>query len=346
MANQKQPGTPLELDFVIVDDSVNRYGYRILVEGINLDGFLKNPVCPLQHNTYDVSVGRWKNLKVEGGRLTGTLEFDGDDESAVKLYNKYKKGYMNAVSLAIIPIEESDDPMYLLPGQKYPTVTKSELLEVSLVTVPGQKNAVRLVKPDGTAYQLSLLTKNRSMENEKNLEQLQQELAEARRLNAENLVKLHKARGVVQDEEEQSLITLALTDYKSVSQLLEARKTNGSNDLAKQLVALHAERLGLTAEEVAFYEKAATADYEGTRRVLEARKGKDALDTFLLNMKSTPAAGADDRSSWTYLDWYKKDLPGLQLMAKNDPDRFKRLEADFLNESKRQGIYPAGNEIV
>ncbi len=319
-----------ELDFVITDESVNRYGYRILVDGINTDGFLKNPVCCVQHNTYDVSVGKWKNLRVEEGKLIGTLEFDPNDDTAIKLYNKYKNGYMNAVSLQIIPIEESDDPRYLLPGQTYPTITKSELLEVSLVTVPGQKNAVKLCKPDGTPYTLQLLTKQNTM-TEKNVEQLQHELAEARKINAKNLVHIHKLRGVVQEGEEEILTELAQQDYDKVFQMLEKRKPPVIEQ-AKQLVELHASRLGLTPEETEYYIKAAQNDYEGTRKILEARKGKEVIDAFLVTAANGEAA-KNDRSKWTYLDWYKNDLKGLQDMAKNDTARFKRLEADFLNEN-------------
>lgn len=329
----------LLIDFLIIDESINRYGYRIMVDGINIDGFLKNPVCCVQHNTYDVSVGRWTNLRKEDGKLLGTLEFDADDDTAKKLYNKYKKGYMNAVSLSIIPIEESEDPKYLLPGQTLPTVTKSELLEISLVTIPGLKNAVKLVKPDGSEYKLSLITNKRTMENNKTVEQLQQELNELQKLNAENLVKLHQQRGVVQEDEIDALISLALTDYKALARLLEARKVEKGvvTDVAKQLVALHAQRLALTPEEIAFYEKAASMDYEGTKKILEARKGIETINAFVNNLEFN-ANKQDDRSKWTYLDWYKKDLNGLQSMAKNDPARFKRLEAEFLNESTQLGI--------
>ena len=51
---------------------------------------------------------------------------------------------MNAVSIHVIPLEESELPEHLEKGKRYSTITKSELLEVSLVTVPGQKNAVKL----------------------------------------------------------------------------------------------------------------------------------------------------------------------------------------------------------
>ena len=125
----------LERDFIITDESVNRYGWRLLVGGVDLDGFIKNPVCCVQHSTWLIPVGKWKNVRVDGQELKGTVEFDRNDDEAVRLYWKYEDGYMNAVSLNVAPIEESDDAAMILPGQKYPTLTKSELLEISLVTI-------------------------------------------------------------------------------------------------------------------------------------------------------------------------------------------------------------------
>ncbi len=37
-------------------------------------------------------------------------------------------------------------------------------------------------------------------------------------------------------------------------------------------------------------------------------------------------AGGDERSSWNYLDWMKKDPEGLRKMKTEDPDRFKTLQ--------------------
>ena len=203
----------LEHDFVITDESLNRNGWRIIVAGIDLTGFLMNPVCCVEHNMRMIPVGKWKNLHVDGDKLKGTVEFDRNDPDAVKLYWKYKDGYMNAVSLHVLPSEESKDKASLHPGQKYATVTKSELVEISLVTVPGQKNAVKLSSMDGKEYKLSLLAGS-----DNGLNGLSQ------RDKACKLIE--KYRDVVSNEEVKAFISVAENNYQFVENILSSRKTN------------------------------------------------------------------------------------------------------------------------
>jgi hypothetical protein len=345
---RKLPEGKLTQDFVICDNTVNRYGWRLLIEGIDMEGFLKNPICCLQHSTYMAPVGKWFNLRIEAGQLKGSVEFDRNDEDAVKLYWKYADGFMSAVSLQIIPKEDTEDVKMLLPGQTSPTITKSELLEVSLVTLPGNKNAVKLCTPDGKAYKLNLISKTPIMDKvEKTVEQLQAELTASKKLNADNLVLRHKERGVLQDGEIEGLKELALHSYDTVSKMLDARvkheapaNTENAETKADALVSLHFNRGAISEPEKLVFKSAATLDYDGTKKVLEAKKGTDGLQTFVQGMGAGTGSdkGKDERAEWTYLDYYKKDQEALSLMMKNDPDKFKKLEGDFLKESEKLGI--------
>lgn len=338
----------LEIPFIICDNTVNRYGWRLLVEGIDTEGFMKNPVCCVQHDTDDAPIGKWKDLKVENQQLRGVLQFDRNDEDAVKLYWKYTDGYMSAVSLNVIVIEESDDVKYLVPGQRYSTFVKTELLEVSVVTLPGQKNAVKLSTPTGETYTLKLVTINTEnmADDKKTVEQYQQENLALRKLNADNLVALHKLRGVVAEAEVEPLLQLALENYETVKKMLNAKPTpvaignhgsggqatvEGKEQLADQLVKLHFDRGAITAEEKAIYKSSALANFDATKKVLEAKTGREGVQTFVQGMQgaSDGAKSVGGEKAWTYLDYYKKDLRALSLMEKNEPERFKKLEADF-----------------
>lgn len=314
----------LEIPFVICDNSLNRYGWRLLVEGIDTTGFLKNPVCCVQHNMQDIPVGKWKNLKVENGQLTGAVEFDRNDEYAVKLYWKYKDGYMSAVSLHVFPLSESDEPEMLLPGQKYSTIVTSELWEISLVTVPGQKNAVRLCTPEGKDYKLGLITDNQNSKTEmdgkekektegleKENKELKEQLAAQRKLNAKNLIKLHQQRGVVQDGEVEHLTKLAETDQETVEKMLSARTPVDAK------------------KEVEEKPKTQATDEQGKKLAEEMKK-------FTQSAGGGKPAG--ERDSWTFLDWFKKDPDGLALMAKNEPDKHKALELAFAAEAKKNNL--------
>lgn len=288
----------LEKKFVICDNTVNRKKWRILVEGIQLDGFLKNPVCCVEHNTWGASIGKWKDVHVEGDKLLGTLEFDRNDPDAVKLYWKYEDGFMSAVSLHVIALEESTEPEMLEVGQIYPTITKSELLEVSVVTVPGQKNAVRLSDAAGNDYKLNLISKqNRKMEDNKNQEQatriaeLESQLSVEKAKKAEMLVQLHMQRGAVQEGEVDSLKKLALADFDTVETMLNARTVEVKKTDDKP------------------------ADDERARLAAAIEK---------LNAGEKPQP--NERDSWTYMDWYKKDHAALLAMQKNEPEKYKALE--------------------
>ena len=331
--NKRELPEKLAIDFVICDNTLNRYRWRLLVEGIDLEGFLKNPVACVQHDTWRMPVGRWENVRVENGELRGTCVFDPNDEEAVKLYWKYRDGYMNAVSLHIRPLEESDDASVLVEGQKYPTVTKSELIEVSLVTVPGQKNAVKLMNDDGSDYKLGVLNpetaagmlagkqndKKMSKETDKpektgaELEeqnrQLQAQLEESRKLNAKNLVALHVQRGVVCAGEVESLEKLALKDYEEVSKMLDAREVPSKGEGEDK------------------------PKPEGPK----AEQGK-TLAAQLQEMQGGASKAEDERKSWDYLEWTKKDPRGLAAMEANEPDRFKKLCADFEAASRDKGL--------
>lgn len=323
MAKTRELPEILEIPFLICDNSLNRKGWRLLVEGIDREGFEKNPVCIVQHDTYSIPVGKWKNLKVENGKFTGVVEFDKNDPEAVKLYWKYRDGYMNAVSLHILPISESDSPEMLVVGQRYATITTSELLEISLVTVPGQKNAVKLCTIDGGEYKLSIVPTNNSnkMAEEKDKQEvtdLKQKLEAQYKLSAENLVKYHKQRGVVQDKEVEHLTQLAITNYESVSKLLDARTTETKD-----------------GEETDGKGGNAADSKEGKQT---SNEGKMLAEAILSFTQGTGAGTKNERESWTYLDWYKKDSEGLALMQQKEPEKFKKLEADFVAESKKQGL--------
>lgn len=313
----------LSIDFVMADELVNRKQWRMLLSGLNMDNFKKNPIAVRQHDTWSVPVGRWENVRVENGQLVGTLVFDKNDEEAVRLYWKYKDGFMNAVSIHILPIEQSEDPALLLPGQVYPTITKSELLEVSVVTLPGNANAVKLLNMDGSEYKLSLINKPQTMskENEKpaenaqaqnpELEAMKLELEKQKKINAKNMVALHVARGVVGEKEVEHLEKLAMTDYETTEAMLSAREV---------VTVAHEDTPGKAEE----------------HQPSEGEQLAAQLEQFQKSKGTT--APADERAGWTYLDWYKKDQAGLLSMQEKEPQKYEALVNSWEQECKNKGL--------
>lgn len=133
------------LDFVLSDETVDRYGDIIEAAGWDLRNFKKNPIALFGHSS-GFPIGTWSNVRVEGKRLVATLQLAAKGTSARidELIALVEQGILRAVSVGFRPLEsepiDAKDPW---GGQRY---TKSELLETSLVSVPANPSALALAK--------------------------------------------------------------------------------------------------------------------------------------------------------------------------------------------------------
>lgn len=130
--------------FVLSDESVNTYGFRLLTSGCDLEQFRKNPVMFYNHDEWDAPIGRWENVRIEDGKLLADPVFDLEDERGRKISGKVDRNFLRAASVGLRIVEQSDDPGVMIPGQKYPTVTKWQLREASIVGIGANHNAIRL----------------------------------------------------------------------------------------------------------------------------------------------------------------------------------------------------------
>ena len=81
-------------------------------------------------------------------------KFDVEQEFAKDLAGKVERGFINMCSLHADVKETSTDEELLLPGQTLETVTKCKLIEISIVDVGGNDNALKLSR-DGKEVQLN-----------------------------------------------------------------------------------------------------------------------------------------------------------------------------------------------
>lgn len=145
---------------ILSDPSLNRYGYRVLTEGIDISSFEKNPILLYMHFRDEGSsvwgnykaIGHWKDIRVEDGVLSAEPVFDEVDELSKTVAAKFNAGTFNAASIGIRILATSGEKEFLVPGQTRETVTKCELLEASIVDVPANANAVRLYDRSTSAY--------------------------------------------------------------------------------------------------------------------------------------------------------------------------------------------------
>lgn len=137
---------PISKPFVFNDETIeNTYGFSILTEGIDLTRFSKNPVMLSDHwNSNSNVIGKWFDVKKDGSLLSGLPDFDTEDQDTAVIAGKVERGYIKACSMGIIFDREN---LTVIGGKVI--LTKCELVEVSIVPVPSNANAVRLMHSDG-----------------------------------------------------------------------------------------------------------------------------------------------------------------------------------------------------
>lgn len=129
-----------DLRYVMSDGSVDAYGDTIDPNGWDLAQFDRNPVALFGHAKSFV-IGRWQDVKVDGGRLIGTLILasEGTSERIDEIIRLARQGILRAVSVGFWPLEWKDrtDGIDFL---------KQRLVETSLVSVPANPNALQIAR--------------------------------------------------------------------------------------------------------------------------------------------------------------------------------------------------------
>lgn len=138
-AKPKEDG-PIE--FVANEESEDRAGDVVLASAWDLSAFKRNPVMQWAHGYNVPPIGRWQDVRVEGKQLLGSAEFDRSDPFAVQVEQKYRSGFLNAVSVGfrVFEFERRDEEEKRAKGFVFKRV---ELLEISAVPVPMHPRALR-----------------------------------------------------------------------------------------------------------------------------------------------------------------------------------------------------------
>jgi HK97 family phage prohead protease len=128
--------------FCFSDDSIDRMGDRVMASGWDLVAFAQNPVALFGHDSSAPPIGRARDVRVEGDRLMGTIQFAPPEMSqfADEIYRMVKANYLRAVSVGFLPLEWkwSDDDTRR-GGIDF---RRQELVEISVVPVPANSNAL------------------------------------------------------------------------------------------------------------------------------------------------------------------------------------------------------------
>ena len=140
----KQTTQDKPIKFVASTASPDRYGDVVDQKGWDLRAYNRNPVVLFNHNPAQMPIGKGKAY-VENEQLMLEVEFDQKDDMAKTIEQKVRDGFINAVSVGFQPSKTiarsslpADHPYHGKSGQYFQA---SELLEVSIVTIPANNEA-------------------------------------------------------------------------------------------------------------------------------------------------------------------------------------------------------------
>lgn len=132
--------------FIASTSTSDRYGDIIDQKSWNLEGYKKNPVILLNHRQDMLPIGRASSVQVVNGQLEIDVEFDMEDELGASVARKVEKGFLTAVSVGFQPKKaamRSELPKdHNAAGESGMYFEDAELLEVSVVTIPANSEAI------------------------------------------------------------------------------------------------------------------------------------------------------------------------------------------------------------
>lgn len=132
-----------DLVFTASAEGVNRYGFSLNPKRWKFDNFNANPVILWMHMDHMPPIGRGR-ASLDSGGLKTSVQFDRNDPFAVTIENKYRTGFLNAVSVGFDFVEQDGTPIdrwWNMDAEKMANAYY-DLAEVSAVPVPADPQAL------------------------------------------------------------------------------------------------------------------------------------------------------------------------------------------------------------
>lgn len=139
----------------VSDDRVDRDREVILPSAFDVSDYKKNPVMLWNHSSWSMEpddiVARASEVKVEKDGLYLKPEFNVHTEKGRLVQKMYEDGFLSAFSIGFIPRKTTSSPeewmspelkSKLKSGEVSSVIHKADLLEVSIVGIPANPNAV------------------------------------------------------------------------------------------------------------------------------------------------------------------------------------------------------------
>lgn len=283
-----------KLEFVLSTERINSYGQIILTDGIDTEDFEKNPIMLWQHERGRV-IGKWTDIKKTNGNLLATAVFDETDEFSKSVYNKVTGGFISACSIGI-----KINPADIKVENDIETVTKSKLLEASLVDIPSNGDAIRrnYISGDINVY------------------------VEQKIENRDRNYILLREGGFLSEQEADNLLEIRKVNKGMYNSILIQKE----RERRKQILSSFNE----------LKRKLRTFKVKNEKEVLEAffTLSPETVKSFVDELPTVPSIAERIKAHQTEpkkdLNWYRRNDP---LALKKDKGLFDRL---FLEDQKRR----------
>ena len=148
-------GENVRISYIASTDAIDRYG-DVVSQNWELVAYKKNPIILWNHDQMSPPIGRAASVEIVDGQLTIDVEFDMEDPHAAMIARKAKAGFINAVSVGFQPLDMTprselpkDHKAYGKDGVFY---QRSELLELSVVTVPANGQATQAIAAKSATF--------------------------------------------------------------------------------------------------------------------------------------------------------------------------------------------------
>lgn len=288
-------------------ETINSYGFKTDVKGINLSRFEKNPVMLYQHNPHTV-IGRWEDIKIEDGQLSATPVFDMEDPEAAEIARKVEQGFIKGCSMGIV-IKQ------MTRTKGIDTATESVLLEASIVSIPADENALVVYDSEDKQNQLSINDFNKLFYiMEKKEPELQPD-------NSEITLSQRNMELQAQVDEQTDTIKALNAKIDELQRDLAERDYREAEAFVDKAIADGKITEEVKSEALSFY----LSFPKETEKLFASIKGiadePSALQQSSISLSEMVNQKAEPSQTWDELDRAGK----LRNLKANNPEEFKRL---------------------
>lgn len=297
-------------EFILSDGSnINDRGYKVLISGINMERFSKNPVMLKEHDPRLV-IGRWEKWKKENNQLKAEPVFDVDDPEGKEVARKVDKNFLRCASIGIIPMKmEEFEGEYVM--------TESILVEASIVSIPSDAGAVRLYNDKLEELSFDQVKINFNFSNNQNAKQMTDVVGlklSQKTIESLNLDNDHTAKDVelAVTEKDKEIETL----NAKLSAVEKQRQTDYLDNAVKAGKITEAEKLS-------FSKMAEKGCFDDVKTIIEQKPETASASLAEMATKTSLSAG---RENWDYLKWMKEDPKGLEKIRHENPKEFEKLQ--------------------